>query len=117
MFHQNTLKFLLTFGFFLFAPSLWAQAAFDEKPVPVKTPPPKYPSQMRSEGVDGMVAVRVVIGVDGKVKSAEVAKSNRPEFEAPAVEAVQKWTFKPAKKDGEPVECKIVIPIRFSLAE
>ncbi len=94
-----------------------AEAAFDEKPVPLKTPPPKYPSQMRSEGVEGMVAVRVFIAVDGSVKSCEVAKSNRPEFEQPALEAVQKWKFKPAKKDGEPVECKIVIPIRFSAGE
>ncbi len=110
----------LCVGAMVFALSTAAQAAdaaFDEKPVPVKTPPPKYPAQMRTEGVDGVVAVRVHIAEDGSVAECVVAKSNRSEFDQAAVEAVQKWKFKPAKKDGAPVACKIVIPIRFSLAE
>ncbi len=115
MISRRSLPLLFACGLLLLAPSLWAQAAFDEKPVPVKTPPPKFPPQMKSEGIDGTVAVRVVIGVEGDVKSAEVAKSSRSEFEQPALDAVQKWKFKPAKKAGEAVECKIVIPIRFSL--
>ncbi len=72
---------------------------------------------MRSDGVDGVVAVRVYIAEDGSVSQCEVAKSNRAEFDQAALEAVQKWKFKPAKKEGTAVACKIVIPIRFSLAE
>ncbi len=106
---------MLTLG--LSAVSRAADAAFDEKPVPVKTPPPKYPPQMKSEGVDGVVAVRVHISADGSVAECTVAKSNRAEFDQAALDAVQKWKFKPATKDGAPVACKIVIPIRFSLEQ
>jgi len=87
----------------------------DVNPVPVKTPPPNYPSEMKRAGVGGIVAVTIVINEKGTVDSARVAKSSNPAFEPPALEAVKKWVFKPAKKDGAPVKTRVTIPIRFDL--
>jgi protein TonB len=89
----------------------------DVNPVPVKTPPPDYPESMKRQGVSGVVAVSIVIDETGTVISATVSKSSQPEFEAPAINAVKKWKFKPAQKDGAPVKMKVTVPIRFNLEE
>jgi periplasmic protein TonB len=87
----------------------------DENPVPVKTPPPRYPDSLRRDGVSGVVAVTVVIDETGAVISSVVAKSSHPDFEKPALEAITKWKFKPGKKDGTPVKVKATLPLRFNL--
>ena len=89
----------------------------DVNPVPVKTPPPEYPEAMKRQGVSGVVAVSIVIDEKGVVTSTAVAKSSQVEFEAPAMEAVKKWKFKPAQKDGAPVKMKVTVPIRFNLED
>ena len=103
--------------------SAWAQAdetiytKVDENPVPVKTPPPRYPDSLKREGVSGVVAVIIVIDEKGSIMSSSIAKSSHAEFERPALEAVKNWKFKPAKKDGNPVKVRVTIPLRFNVDE
>jgi protein TonB len=89
----------------------------DENPVPLKTPPPRYPDSLRREGVAGVVAVTVVIDEKGAIISSVVAKSSHPDFDKPALDAIAKWKFKPGKKDGTPVKVKATLPLRFNLDE
>jgi periplasmic protein TonB len=91
------------------------EAAFDVRPVPVKTPPPDFPFDMKRNGVSGVVAVRVVIDETGSVADCTVSKSSHEEFEAPAIRAVKGWKFKPATKGGVAVKVSVVIPIKFSV--
>ena len=89
----------------------------DENPVPVKTPPPKYPDSLKREGLAGVVAVVLVINEKGLVAECTVAKSSHPDFERPALEAVKNWKFKPAKKDGNPVKVRVTLPLRFNVED
>lgn len=89
-----------------------AATQFDKAPLPVKAPPPAYPEALK--GTNGLVAVVVVVNEDGSVAEASVSKSSDAGFEAPALEAIAKWKFKPAEVNGQPVKCKITVPIRFS---
>lgn len=89
----------------------------DVNPVPVRTPPPEYPEALKREGGTGVVAVTIVIDEKGAVTSAAVAKSSNSGFNDAALEAVKKWKFKPAQKDGEKVKVRVTIPISFSLEE
>ncbi len=84
-----------------------------EPPVPVRTVAPDYPDELRREGVSGLVVVKCSIDAQGNVAEAEVEKSSNAAFEKPAVAAVRKWKFKPAKQDGSPVAIKVSIPIKF----
>ena len=103
--------------------SAWAEGdetiytKVDENPVPVKTPPPRYPDSLKREGVSGVVAVVIVIDEKGAIISSSIAKSSHAEFERPALEAVKNWKFKPAKKDGNPVKVRVTIPLRFNVDE
>ncbi|MES2697976.1 MAG: energy transducer TonB [Verrucomicrobiota bacterium] len=84
-----------------------------EPPVPVRTAAPDYPDELRREGVSGLVMIKCEIDAQGNVTSAEVEKSSNAAFEKPAVAAVKKWKFKPAKQDGTPIAIKVSIPIKF----
>lgn len=89
-------------------------AEFDEQPVPVKAVAPEYPTEMKRDHVSGVVMLKLVIDENGDVLEKVVAKSTRTEFEAPALAAVGKWKFKPARKAGEPVRATITLPIKFT---
>jgi periplasmic protein TonB len=84
-----------------------------EPPVPVRTVAPEYPDELRREGVSGLVMVKCSIDEQGNVTETIIEKSSNAAFEKPAVAAVKKWKFKPAKQDGAPVAIKVSIPIKF----
>ena len=91
------------------------ESKFDEPPMPTKTVPPTYPKELKREGVSGMVTVSITVDENGAVQNPVVKKSTRPEFEEPALDAVSRWKFEPAKKDGKPVAVQVVVPVKFSI--
>jgi periplasmic protein TonB len=92
-----------------------AVAEETEAPVPVRMVPPKYPHEMRKEGVGGVVTVTCIIDESGNVTEPVVQKASHDAFVKPALEALKKWKFKPAKRGGTPVPLKVSIPIQFSV--
>jgi len=104
------LYILVTMGAVVYAET----AAVDTKPLPIRTPQPEYPANLRAQNVEGMVVLAVSIDEKGEVTTCEVTKSTDKRFEAAAVEAVRKWKFNPATKNKTPVSCKVTLPIRFS---
>ena len=77
-----------------------------------------YPAASRRMGEEGTVLVRVVVGIDGRVVRAVVARSSG--FErldtAALKQALAKWRFVPALSDGRAVEAEREIPVTFRLA-
>ncbi len=90
------------------------ESKFDEPPMPTKTASPVYPSELKRDGVTGMVTMSITVDEKGNVSNPVVKKSTRPEFEQPAIDAILKWKFEPAKKDGKPVAVQVVIPLKFT---
>lgn len=74
------------------------------------TAAPVYPQALRDAGIGGCVVVRGVIGVDGRVESAEVVRSSgNSTLDNNALSAFYKWRFSPAKNDaGQKVRCYFV---------
>lgn len=77
---------------------------------------PQYPpSELRAQR-DGQVAVRVLIGVDGRVKAIEqVRATSSAFFEATRRQALAKWRFKPANRGGVPEESWKNMTVSFRL--
>lgn len=90
-------------------------STFDVVPKVTKQEEPVYPMAMRRYGISGDVTVDLIVGTNGRVQSAVVYESDSPGFDEAAVEAVLKWQFKPALKDGKPVPAKMRVPILFKL--
>ncbi|MEL1264297.1 energy transducer TonB [Pseudoxanthomonas putridarboris] len=85
-------------------------------PVPGQTPAPQYPSAAMRRGTEGTVMVRVQVGADGVPLSVEVQqRSGSRDLDRAAVEAVRRWRFQPAQRDGQPVVGSVTIPIDFKL--
>lgn len=119
MSHTKTTRHkILVLGLLLSALVLSAGAAeFDVRPMPVKTPPPTYPTDMRKDGVTGVVALKVLIDAEGNVAEVSVSKSSNSAFEEPAIAAVKRWKFKPGQKEGKAVPAQLMIPLQFRLED
>lgn len=77
---------------------------------------PAYPAGERTAEREGRVVVRVLIGADGRVKAVEpVSAASAAFFEATRRQALAKWRFKPATRDGVPVEAWRTMAVRFEL--
>jgi TonB family protein len=63
-------------------------------------PDPDYPPG-HSNG--GQISLHMVVDDQGTVRLPTVDVSPGPEFSQAAIEAVKKWTFKPATLNGQPV--------------
>ena len=86
----------------------------DEAPSPVRTVAPDYPGSLREAKVNGVVSIVLVVDETGEVLAAEVSKTSHDEFKEPALDAIRRWKFKPAKLEGKPVNVKVTIPVRFT---
>ena len=79
---------------------------------------PPYPPEEQRAGNSGRVVLRVLIGADGRVKQVvKVSAASDAFYAAAERQALGKWRFKPATKDGVPVEQWKVMSLRFELNE
>ncbi|MBM4040042.1 MAG: energy transducer TonB [Planctomycetes bacterium] len=80
--------------------------------------PPAYPRAARRRGHEGLVVVSARVSPSGACVAAAILRSSgHRELDEAAAEAVRAWQFRPALRDGTPVEAELEIPIRFRLAD
>ncbi|WP_334318983.1 TonB family protein [Termitidicoccus mucosus] len=77
--------------------------------------PPAYPRAMLTSRLVGEVVVQFVVDEKGDVINPVVVRSNNPGFEEAAINAMLKWKFNPATKNGKPVRMELQMPITFNL--
>jgi protein TonB len=79
---------------------------------------PNYPATERRAEHEGRVVVRVLVGVDGRVKQVErVSAASDAFFDATQERAMAKWRFKPATRDGVPIEAWRSVGVSFVLSD
>lgn len=77
---------------------------------------PPYPASEVRAGREGRVVVRVLIGADGRVKRVErVSAASDAFFAAVERQALTRWRFKPATRDGVAMEQWKQMSLRFEL--
>lgn len=83
-------------------------------PVPVSRPAPRYPQEALRRNQGGTVKIRVTVASDGSADRLELAEgSGNRHLDRAALEAVRRWTFQPATRNGQPVSAQVVVPIVF----
>jgi TonB family protein len=78
-------------------------------------PDPKYPKSARNVGHQGTSILNLVIGINGRPHDITIVRPLDEELDACAIAAVRKWRYKPALREGEPVEVQVHARIRFRL--
>jgi len=82
-------------------------------PEPMRKVDPKYPPTFISARVQGDVILYAIIRRDGSVDSIEVVKSLDPQLDQNAMEALARWRFRAAQREGRTVELAAIIRIPF----
>ena len=76
---------------------------------------PEYSVQARQARHGGTVVLNLVVQRDGTVRNVRVVQSLGMGLDEKAVEAVQKWRFRPGMKNGKPVDVASTIEFTFSM--
>jgi TonB family protein len=84
-----------------------------EGPEPMRKVDPKYPPAYMSARVQGDVILYAIIRRDGSVDSIEVVKSLDPLLDQNAMEALARWKFRAAEREGHAVELAAIVTIPF----
>ena len=74
---------------------------------------PEFTGQARNAGVQGIVALDIVVGLDGRPSDISIISPLGFGLDERAEEAIRKWEFKPAAKDGKPVKMGATVQVNF----
>ncbi|MEZ4427715.1 MAG: energy transducer TonB [Nannocystaceae bacterium] len=89
--------------------------------------PPDYPKELRNEGIEGEVVIKLHVHRDGKVKGGKILRVTATAtgeaaqekaknlFKKAVIAAVRSWTYTPSKLKGEPISVWIIVNIPFKL--
>jgi len=84
-------------------------------PVVIERVEPEYPEGYRRVRIAGIVVVELAISETGTPENLAVLKSLGPAIEAATIDAVRKWKFAPAIRDGKPIPVLFNLTINFKL--
>jgi TonB family protein len=85
-------------------------------PVALRKVDPKYMAAAVAERVEGKVRLAAVIHSDGRIDSIILLQGIDPRLDRSAEEALAKWAFEPALRDGVPIDVDAVFEVPFQLA-
>jgi TonB family protein len=88
---------------------------YDVAPEILWKEPPHYPEKLRHSGNIGDVLLVLSIAPDGTARDFEIGKSDHPSLESAVIDAVLQARFKPALKNGKPLDTKVCIPVKFKM--
>lgn len=89
-------------------------AVVEEMPALIYIPKPDYPQIARTAGIEGVVQLRVRVGVNGDVEQVVVIGGPDMLREA-AIGAAKQAKFRPALEHHRPVSVWVILPLEFSL--
>ena len=107
------------------APAALPEPAITEKPSPtlepavvLYAPRPPYPRLARRMAWEGRVTCRIGLTSAGAVATVVVVKSSGySTLDDAAIEALRKWRFRPASRDGRAVASDVMHRITFQLTD
>jgi protein TonB len=77
---------------------------------------PRYPTAAMRANQEGWVDVELTVGTDGTVNSVTVVDSQpKHVFDRSAIDAVSRWEYKPATRNGEPMAVTLRRRLQFNL--
>lgn len=79
---------------------------------------PVYPMLSRKRKEQGTVWLLLLVSKDGLVTELKLKKtSGFDRLDQAALQAVKKWKFQPARKEGQPIDYWYELPLKFSLQQ
>ncbi len=88
-------------------------ASRSNMPVLIHKEQPDYTAEARAAKIQGVVIIRIEIGPDGTPRVLKVVQSLDPGLDQKAIEAVSKWRFRPATRNGTPISLEVTVEVNF----
>lgn len=85
------------------------------QPVPVFAPDPDFSDEARRQKYQGICVVALVVDAHGNPQNLHVVQHLGMGLDEKALEAIHRFRFKPAKKNGKPVAAAITVEVNFRL--
>jgi TonB family protein len=80
--------------------------------------PPEFPASARERAMSGWVDVQFLVLRDGSVSDISVVAADPAgQFEQSATDAVRKWKYRPILQDGQPINQRARVRVRFALEQ
>jgi len=76
--------------------------------------PPIYPAAAKAAGIQGVVHLSAIVGMDGTVQELTVL-DGPAELTQSAMDAVKQWVYRPTLLNGNPVQVQTTIAINYTL--
>lgn len=84
-------------------------------PVAISQPKPVYPRAALRRNESGNVLLRIMVGPDGVPTDVSLIEGSGSRYlDRAATDAVRKWRFRPAMRNGQPVSGEVRAPVSFS---
>ncbi len=79
-------------------------------------PKPSIPDDLRKDALDKTCTAEFVVGPDGAPTDVQIVdKTGVDELDRIAQQTAKQWRFKPATRDGQPVEGRVRLQIEFQV--
>ena len=85
-------------------------------PRPLRKVDPKYVPAAADEKVEGKVRLAAIIRKNGHVERVELLRHLDNRLDQSSAEALAKWEFEPATRNGTPIDIDAVFEIPFHIA-
>lgn len=76
---------------------------------------PRYPRQLKDQGIEGVVILRVQVTRDGKTRKVKLVKGLHPVLDALSLQSMERFVWKAAQVDGQPVDSIITYRMTWEL--
>lgn len=83
-------------------------------PLAIHKVDPRYPVEAIRQNIEGEVVLYAIIRADGSVDSVQVVRHLDPQLDQCAAQALAQWRFRPATRNGTPVDVEAVVHVPFN---
>ncbi len=84
-------------------------------PIPIVTPEAEFSDEARRQKYQGVCMISIIVDTHGYPQDPRVIQPLGMGLDEKALAAVKLYRFKPALKDGKPVNARIWVAVNFRL--
>ena len=89
------------------------QPCINQRPEVLRATEPRYSAEAQHLKISGIVVLWTIVGTDGLAHNIKVVRPLGHGLDEPAVEALKRWRFQPAKSAKKAVPAQINVEIAF----